>query len=186
MAGVAAAGSEGGSLGDPETGALFEQAYRELRLIAGRFMHRQGAQHTLEPTALLHEVYLKLCDRTGVSWSDHEHFLATATRVMRHVLIDHYKGRQAGKRRAPGERVPLDDFVAILREHLGDDLEAVNVVLEELRELDPQMADFVDIKFFGFLGDQSMEVCAEVLGIPLGTLEKRWRALKAWLAARLR
>lgn len=175
-----------GGAGDAETGALFEQAYRELRLIAHRFMRGHARRHTLQPTALLHEVYLKLCERTGVSWNGHDHFLATATRVMRHVLVDHYKHGQALKRRAPGERVPLDDFVAILRENLGDDLEAVNVVLEELRERDPLMADFVDIRFFGFLGEHSMEVCAEVLDIPLSTLEKRWRALKAWLIARLR
>jgi RNA polymerase sigma factor (TIGR02999 family) len=165
---------------DRRAPALLDTLYVELRRQAEHAMRGQPAGHTLQPTALVHEAYLKLAANSQ-SWADRTHFLATAAKAMRHVLIDHARKRNAEKRRARGEEEPLDGLLVAYEDHALN-LLALDEALARLEEFDPELARAVELRFFGGL---SLTECARTLGMSQRTFERRWVATRTWLYAQL-
>ncbi len=160
---------------------LLPLVYDELRVLARKYLRGERGGHTLQPTALVHEAFMRLVDQTSIDWKGRTHFLAVSAQAMRRVLIDHARGRGRRKRGGDWERVVLDDVVA------PDGLEnvdalALNDVLEELAALDEFQARIVELRFFGGL---TVEEAALVLGTSKRKVEGEWTHAKAWLRARL-
>lgn len=155
--------------------------YDHLRsLAAGQFRGR--GDHTLQPTALVHEAFIRLIGQDAPAWESRGHFLAVAATAMRQILIDHARKSGAQKRGGDRARVSLSD--ADPAEAARDvDAIALNDALERLAALDARQARIVELRVFGGLGNQEI---AEVLGSSLRTVEREWRAVKAWLAKELR
>ncbi len=158
-----------------------ESLYMELHQMAERCMRGQSPGHTLQTTALVHEAYLRLAERAPTTRAERAEFLAMASKAMRHVLVDHARGRQRIKRSPPGSKEPLDQ-ISVAYEERAIDLLNLNDVLEKLSAFDPTMAKVVEMRFFGGL---AMADCAELLEIPLRTLERNWSATRAWIIAEL-
>ncbi len=160
---------------------LFGLVYAELRSLAGSYL-RGGGPQTLQPTALVHEAYLRMIDSDGgAGWSSRAHFLGVAAKAMRSVLVDHVRAKRAHKRGGELARVPLDELVEQL-EQTGSDLVSLDDALSSLAELDPQLAKLVELRFFGGL---SIDETAKVLGVSTATVERSWRTARLWLRARL-
>lgn len=154
-------------------GEFFSRVYTELHRIASTHMAQQDPSHTLQPTALVHEVYLKLASATdGVA--DEHHFVNLAACAMRQVLVDHARRRNASNRRADGIRVPLDSLVAAYEEHTGDLLE-LEEALEALEAVDPELVRMVELRFYA--GRTTAEI-AEILGRSKRDVERRWEATR--------
>ena len=161
---------------------LVPLVYDELHRIAERHMRRENEGHTLQPTALLNEAYMKLVDQTRTDWQGRTHFLAVASGAMRRILIDHARGRLCRKRGAEFHRVDIDDVL----EHIaGGDAELVDLheELERLAALDARQARIVELRFFGGL---SVEETADALGVSKRTVESEWAHARAWLRRELR
>ncbi len=159
---------------------LYSLVYAELHRIARAQMDRQSEAHTLQPTALVHEAWMRLLPRE-VAWNDREHFLSFASRVMRTVLVDHARKRLAERRGGGRERVSLD--VALDRhEKRGVGVLELDGAMEELFAEDAALARIVELRFFGGL---SMEECARAEGVSLSTAERRWRLARMWLRTEL-
>lgn len=157
---------------------LVELVYGELRKIAaGQLRGARG--ETLQPTALVHEAWLKLAGAEG--FSDRRHFLGVASKAMRSVLVDHVRAKRTHKRGGGAEPSPLDETVAFL-EGGETDLLDLNDALVGLEREDPELARLVELRFFGGL---SHEEIAAAEGTSLSTIERRWRLARAWLARRL-
>jgi RNA polymerase sigma factor (TIGR02999 family) len=165
---------------EPDGRERLTELIDELHRLAEQLMRGQP-NGTLQPTALVNEAYLKLHDSEVFKNGNRTHFLATAGRAMRHILVDHARAKARIKRQAPGERVPLD-AITVLFEERAVDLLALDEALEELEAFDPEMARAVELSFFGGL---SLEATAEVLGIPMRTFERSWQAIRQWLRKRL-
>jgi RNA polymerase sigma-70 factor (ECF subfamily) len=167
---------------------LYERLWDELHRIARAHMDRQAAGHTLQPTALVNEAWMRLAPAADVSWQDREHFLSFASRVMRSVLVDHARRWQAAKRGGGRERTPLESAEAFPQ--LATDGEATRVVdvltmdqaLDELAATDPELARVVELRFFGGL---AMEQTANALDVSLSTAERHWRLARMWLREHL-
>lgn len=168
--------------GDPRAAdELFGLVYAELRSLAGSYL-RGGGPQTLQPTALVHEAYLRMIDSGGESgWSSRAHFVGVAAKAMRSVLVDHVRAKRAHKRGGELARVPLDDLVEQL-EQTGSDLVSLDDALSSLAQLDPQLAKLVELRFFGGL---SIDETSKVLGVSTATVERSWRTARLWLHARL-
>lgn len=161
-------------------GELLPLVYDELRAMAARHLRAERSGHTLQPTALVHEAYLKLVDQSRVQWRGRAHFMAVAATAMRRILVNHAKARGRLKRGGPPagrERVALDDAVDSF-EHRAVDLEALDEALERLATMDAVQARIVELRFFGGL---SVEETAETLGISTRTVHREWDLAKAWL-----
>jgi RNA polymerase sigma factor (TIGR02999 family) len=163
---------------------LFPIVYDELRRLAKSYMSRETPGQTLQPTALVHDAYLKLVDQTRADWRGKTHFFAVGARVMRRLLVDHAREKGALKRGAGWRRVTLSETPDAL---VGETLDAeqvldLNAALEQLAELDEREARVVTLRFFGGL---TMEQVAEVLGVSLRTVENDWRHARAWLRLKL-
>jgi RNA polymerase sigma factor (TIGR02999 family) len=156
--------------------------YDELHRRAAHCMAGQPAAHTLQATALVHETYMRLTAGAEPSWVDRTHFLAAASRAMRHVLVDHARTRKRVKRSPQGEQVPLDHIV-VTYEDRSFDLAALDGALEKLAEFDSTMSRAVELRFFGGL---TFDETAEVLGLSKRTLERRWQVTRTWLHAEMR
>ena len=164
--------------GDAAAGAaLFESLYAELHRLAGGYLGGQGAEHTLQATALVHEAYLKLTGSDPTTWNDHQHFLATASRAMRQVLVDHARRKGRDKRRPDGQRVLLDELVEEAEER-SRGLLAFDEALSQLAEVDPQAARVVELRFFVGL---SVRETARVMELSGRRIERDWSFAKAWL-----
>ena len=160
---------------------LMHVVYDELRRLAAYYLNRERRDHTLQPTALVHEAYLKLCDEAQVDWNSRAHFFGAASRLMRRILVDHARARLAAKRGGLRLRVSGVEALALAAEP-DIDLIALDEALNELTLLDGQQSQIVDIRFFGGL---SLEETAEALGISLATVKRDWTTAKAWLRRRL-
>jgi RNA polymerase sigma-70 factor, ECF subfamily len=161
---------------------LMPLVYGELRRIAERHMRREGVGHTLQPTALVNEAYLKLVDQTRARWESRTHFLCVASAAMRRILVDHARGRLRQKRGAEFRRVDIDDVL----EHVAsfdDDVLELHEALDRLAALDERQARVVELRFFGGL---SVEEVAEALDVSKRTVEGEWTHAKAWLGHELR
>jgi RNA polymerase sigma-70 factor (ECF subfamily) len=156
---------------------LLPLVYDELHRLAGRHMAGQGGQHTLQATALVNEAWLRLGLDGGSSWSDRQHFLAFASRVMRSVLVDHARRRGRAKRGGDRERVPLELALESSAARGVDALD-LGAALDELEASEPRLARVVELRFFGGL---SMEEAARVMEVSLSTAERCWRLARVWL-----
>ena len=162
---------------------LLALLYAELHEIASRLMDGQREGHTLQPTALVNEAWLKLAVpvREG-DWDGHAHFLRFAARAMRSVLIDHARGRNRAKRGgSQAARVPLDAVLHAAEDRVHD-LLAFDEALASLERLDPELARVVELRFYGGL---AIAEIAHVLGVSVPTAERRWRTARVWLRATL-
>lgn len=168
-----------------ESGRLLELLYGELHGVAKGYMGQQGAEHTLQPTALVHEAWMKLFGTDREAYRDRNHFLATAARAMRQVLVDHARSRRRAKRGGDAKRVELaiDPAVDPPVEWAGSvDLEQLDRALKSLEEEFPRQARIVELRYFG---DLSAEDTAEVLGVSRRTVTREWRFARAWLTRAL-
>ena len=167
--------------GEPEAaGQLFDLCYNELRGLAGALFRSQQKGHTLAPTALVHEAYLKMVGSEG-EWKDRVHFFAVAARAMRQILINHARDKAALKRGGSGGmRVTLSDAVTPGGREI--DLAAVHEALEDLLRLDERQGRIAELKFFAGLENQEI---AEALGVSLRTVELDWKMAKDTLARKL-
>ena len=171
----------GWTQGDAEAGdKLLPLVYAELRRRAARHLRRERAGHTLQPTALVHEACLRLMGQK-VAWQSRAQFFGLASQMMRRILVDHARGRQAGKRSGGWKRVELEEAVAI-SEQRDLDLVLVDQALEELAALDARQARLVELRFFGGL---TVEETAEVLSISPATVKREWSSARAWLYQRV-
>ena len=159
---------------------LIPVVYGELRKLANSYMGREREGHTLQPTALVHEAFLKLVDQRRVEWNGRAHFFGIAAQAMRRILVDHARRRKA-KRRGGGRQVTLMSGLADTVEEVLD-LLSVDQALSELAELDARAARTVELRFFGAL---SVDEVAVVLGVSPVTVKRDWRSAKAWLYRRL-
>jgi RNA polymerase sigma factor (TIGR02999 family) len=177
-------------LGEPEADAgasaedLLPMVYDELRRLARGFLARERPGHTLQPTALVHEAYMKLANQTRVEWGGRTHFLAVGAKVMRRLLIDHARGRGRVKRGGDQFRVTLNEVLTPASEReLGlDELLALNDALEELAAHSARQAEIVELRFFAGL---TVSEVAEYLGVSKRTVEGDWTEARAWLRQRL-
>jgi RNA polymerase sigma factor (TIGR02999 family) len=156
---------------------LFRVLYSELRRQAGRYMRRERRSHTLQPSGLVNEAYLRLAGSPDLDLHDRAHFFAIAARVMRQVLVDHARRRRAAKREGVHVTLGDADAAAVPLEVL--DLETA---LQELAGLDPRQARVVELRFFGGL---DVEETADALGLSARTVKREWQTARAWLQHRL-
>jgi RNA polymerase sigma factor (TIGR02999 family) len=162
---------------------LLRIVYAELHGIARRAMAREPDGHTLQPTALLNEAWIRLFDSVEKDWEGHSHFLGVAARAMRSVLVDYARRRNAEKRGGGGDRVQLDVAEAVASfEQRGTDLVALDAALAELAEVDPDLARIVELRFFGGLKHPEI---AKVVGTSLRSVERGWSTARAWLYQRI-
>jgi RNA polymerase sigma-70 factor, ECF subfamily len=160
---------------------LFPMVYKELRNLAQQFFRREPPGHTIQPTALVHEAYVKLIDQKQGDWQDKTHFLAVAAQAMRRILLDRARHRGAAKRGGEWKRVTLNDRL-IPGLEADEDLLALEEALVKLAKLDPRQAQMVELRFFAGL---SVEETANVLGISKRTAEREWTMVRAWLRREL-
>jgi RNA polymerase sigma factor (TIGR02999 family) len=157
-------------------GRLTEAVYHELRRVAQRHMRRERSDHSLTPTALVHETYLKLIDQRRVEWQNRAQFFAIAARVMRRVLVDHARARATAKR-AAGLSIALDD-VDVSTAPLDVDILAIDAALDELAVIDDRQSQLVELRFFAGL---TVEETATALGVAPITVKRDWALARAWL-----
>jgi RNA polymerase sigma-70 factor, ECF subfamily len=156
---------------------LFADVYSELRALAARYLRRERKNHTLQPTALVHEAYLKLVGKTSVAWQGRAHFLAFAAQAMREILVDHARRHTAAKRGGQRHRIALDDNLAVESNRIVD-LLALEDALTKLTKLDPRQAQMVELRFFGGL---SIAEVAKVMEISKRSVEREWTMIRVWL-----
>ncbi|MGO8793159.1 MAG: sigma-70 family RNA polymerase sigma factor [Terriglobia bacterium] len=156
---------------------LVPLVYDELRRLARRYMRGERADHTLQPTALVHEAYLRLLGQRDVQWQNRAHFFGVAAQLMRRILVDHARAHRAEKRGGDEPKVTLDT-VFVFTEAKGADLVAVDEALTRLTERDPRQGRIVELRFFGGLTE---EEAAEVLGVSTRTVKRDWKVARAWL-----
>ncbi len=172
-----------GSGDDPSSAEkLLPLVYEELRGLAARYMRHERPDHTLQPTALVHEAYVRLVNDREVEWKGRTHFFAIAARSIRQILVNHALAHQAGKRGGKQRRVLLHEAQSPEKPGQGIDLLALHEALEELAELDERQCRVVELRFFGGL---SVEETVEVLGVSPRTVKGAWRIARAWLKERL-
>jgi len=160
---------------------LLPLMYRELRQQAAGFLRHEAAGHTLQPTALVNEVYLKLVGQQRVTWQNRAHFLGIAAQLMRRVLVDHARARAAAKRPRRAFQVALDEAIGAA-EPRSCDLLALDQALDELTTFDRRLATIIELRYFAGLTEQDV---AEVLSISRATVTREWQAARAWLYRRM-
>ena len=160
---------------------LIEHVYEELTGIAARHLSHERNKLELQPNALVHDAYLRLIDMDRVQWRDRAHFLAIAARVMRQILTDHARRRNAAKRDG-GVRVTLS-MIARSDKDDNTDVLMLHAALEKLAEIDPERARLVELRFFGGL---TIDEAAEVLGRSPRTIKRHWEVARGWLYREMR
>jgi RNA polymerase sigma factor (TIGR02999 family) len=165
--------------GDRQTAAaeLLPLVYSELRLLAAAKLNREAANQTLQPTALVHEAWLKISNDDKRAWNGRQHFFAAAAEAMRHILVDRARRRLAAKRGAGGARLDFDDW-DIPAPAPDDQLLAVNDAVEKFATVDTRKAELVKLRYFVGM---SFEEAAEALGIAVPTAKQWWSYARAWL-----
>jgi RNA polymerase sigma-70 factor, ECF subfamily len=156
--------------------------YAELHRRAGVYLHRERRDHTLQPTALVNEVYLRLVNQRRVLWQNRTQFYAIAAQMMRRVLVDHARGRKMAKRSGQWARVTLAEDVA---QSPGPNLDVLDLdaALTRLEQFDPRKSQIAELRFFGGL---SLKETGEALSLSISSVERDWQAARAWLYAALR
>jgi RNA polymerase sigma-70 factor (ECF subfamily) len=149
--------------------------YRELRQLAASYLRKERQSHTLQPTALVHEAYVRLVNQSNPTWESRSHFFGVAARLMRQILVDHARKKHAGKR--AGIKVSLDEAVSFQRER-SRDLIALDSGLDALEKIDPRKCKAVELRYFGGL---SMDEVAQALDVSPITVRRDLRMAEAWL-----
>jgi RNA polymerase sigma factor (TIGR02999 family) len=151
--------------------------YDELRKVARRLLSAERPDHTLQPTALVHEAYMRLINQRAVDWKNRAHFLGVAATMMRRILINHAKAYRAAKREGYAAAISLEDALGVFTNPQVDLID-LDHTLDKLTELDPQQGKVVELRYFGGL---SIEETAEVLGISSATVKREWGTARLWL-----
>jgi RNA polymerase sigma factor (TIGR02999 family) len=161
---------------------LLPLVYNELRRLAGHYMRDERQAHTLQPTALVHEAFLKLAGQDRANWQNRAQFMGIAGQLMRRILVDHARKRHAARR--AGSMVTLDEQAARQCASMAspEEILAIDLTLDKLEKIDPQQGKLVELRYFAGL---SAEETAEAMGLPLRTVEREWTMAKAWLRAEL-
>jgi len=163
---------------EPARAALFERLYAPLRELAGRQLRRASGGGALQTTELVHEAYLKLCDASRLGARDRAHFLALAARVMRQVLVDHFRAAGAGKRGGGALRIELEEGAIPADQRGGELVLAVDAALDRLTVQSERAGRVVELKFFGGLTEPEI---AEALEVSVRTVSAEWKKARAWL-----
>ncbi|MGB0715871.1 MAG: ECF-type sigma factor [Phycisphaerae bacterium] len=155
--------------------------YDEMRSLAARYLHRQRADHTLQPTALVHEAYMRLIKAKMVDGIDAKEMICLAASAMRSVLVDHARRKSARKRKLDGQRVPLELGNVV---YADDPLEtiALDEALSELSKIEPQWITIIELRYYGGCTEEEI---AEMLGLSSRTVRRHWRMAKAWLKTQI-
>lgn len=156
---------------------LMPLVVEELRRVAASYLRRERSDHTLQPTALVHELYMRLVDQRRVSWNDRVHFFAAAARTMRRILVDHARAQRCEKRGGGALTVPLETVLATAAAPEAN-LLALDRALELLSEREPRQAQVVELRFFAGL---TLAETAQALGVGDATVSRDWAFAKAWL-----
>lgn len=159
---------------------LVPMVYDELRDLADSFLRRERDSHTLQPTALAHEAFLRLLGQHA-TWQSRAHLFGVAAELMRRILVDHARRKRAAKRGGPAGVLQLDDTIDF-GETRGVDVIALDDALQALERLDPQQSRIIELRFFTGL---SLEETAEALGVSASTVKREWRSARAWLSREL-
>jgi RNA polymerase sigma factor (TIGR02999 family) len=168
--------------GDPEAGErLMPLVYDELRRRAASYLRREKADHTLQPTALVHEAYLRLIGQDRVTWQNRAHFHGVAAQMMRRILVDHARGQARSKRSGAAVRVALEDGMAAI-EPRDCELLLLDQALNDLSAIDAQQARIVELRYFGGLTESEV---ANVLTVSRSTVTREWLIAKGWLYRRI-
>jgi len=157
--------------------ALLPVVYDELKRLAASYMRKERANHTLQPTALVHEAYLKLIDQTRVSWQNRAHFFGVAANIMRRILVDYARVHNAEKRGHEFQKLQLNEEIDKADE-ISTEVLRLDEALQDFARLDPDKARLVELRYFGGL---TFEEAAEVLGVSLITVKRHWRVARAYL-----
>lgn len=165
----------------PPADELLPIVYDDLRALAEKYLRGEPAGHTLQPTALVHEAYMKLVDQTRVDWQGRTHFFAVGAQAMRRILVDHARRRRAAKRGGDRQRIMVDEQL-LAAGRRDEDLLELDEALERLAELDSQQAKMVEMRFFGGL---DVAETAIALGISKRTAEREWTMVRSWLRREL-
>ena len=163
--------------GKAETDRLVALVYKDLRRIAGGYLRRERSDHTLQPTALINEAYLRLAEETRLQWQNRAHFVGVAARVMRRVLRDHARRRRAEKRTPGHGALLLEDTIGVSPQHGFDALD-LERALDKLLHLDPELTRFVELRYFGGL---TLEETAAEMELSTATVKRHWTVAKAFL-----
>ena len=158
-------------------GELLPLVYDELHRLAARYMRRESPGHTMQPSALVNEAFIRLVDQRQVHWQNRAHFFGIAAQLMRRILLDHARGQARGKRGGGVHRVSFDEG-AIVSEQRAAELIALDDALNALAAFDSRKSRIVELRFFGGLSNEEV---TEVMGMSLRTVEREWRKAKAWL-----
>jgi RNA polymerase sigma-70 factor (ECF subfamily) len=160
---------------------LMQLVYDDLRALARAQLGRDAANHTLAPTAVVHEVFIKLVDREDIDWRGKSHFYAVSAKAMRQILVDCAREKATQKRGGDRQRIPLADGDALSADR-DEDVLALDEALQLLAEIDEQRASIVEMRFFGGM---NMKEVSAALGVPERTLGKQWAATRLWLRKHL-
>jgi len=160
---------------------LIPLVYTELHRLAHRYMGRERIEHTLQPTALVHEAYERLIDLKHVSWQNRAHFFGVSARVMRRILVDYARSRRYNKRGGEWRQIPFNEAVAVFRDRQTD-IVALDDALRALADIDPRKSQVVEMRFFGGL---SIKEVAKVLNVSQETVLRDWRLARVWLLREL-
>ncbi len=161
---------------------LFPLVYEELRNLAASYFRRESSDHTLQPTALVHEAFIRLQQKTSLHVQDRGHFFTLAARLMRHILVDHARTKRRDKRGGRRQRLTLDDPATLISQ-CPVDLLAMNEALEKLAALNERKARLVELRFFAGLTETE---AADALGISRSMAAKEWSFTRTWLSRELR
>ena len=167
----------------PAQERLLQLAYVELRRLAFRYMRRERIDHTLQPTALVHEAYVRLFRGGEMQWRDHAHFIRSSARAMRQILVDHARKRHRVKRGGEAQKVELVESAVQACDEQPELLLALDECLERLQGMDPRQAQIVELLYFTGLTQQE---AAQTLGVSEITVRREWRVARAWLWGELR
>ena len=161
---------------------VMEAVYQELRRRAAAYLRRERPGHTLQPTALVHEAYLRLVDQNTAAWQNRAQFFGVASQIMRRILVDRARARKTAKRSGQWARVTLDESVAEYHPRDVDVLD-VDAALTDLEAFDARKSQVAELRFFGGL---TLEETGHLLGLSVATVEREWKVARAWLYARLK
>ncbi|HXE31723.1 MAG TPA: ECF-type sigma factor [Terriglobales bacterium] len=162
--------------------ALLPEVHAELHRLARAYLARERPGHTLQPTALINEAYLKLAAQSQLHWQDRSHFVAIAARAMRFILVDHCRGRGYAKRGGGALRVTYDESLPVAAGERGAELLRLDEKLSELEARDPRKSRIAELRYFGGL---SVEETARALSVSVATVMREWRLTRAWLEREL-
>ena len=160
---------------------LFPIVYDELRRLARGYLRHEAPGHTLQPTALVHEAYLRLIDQRGVNWQNRAQFFGLSAQMMRRILVNHAVSRRTAKRGGDARKVPMDEAIDLF-EVRSVDLVALDEAMTALAAFDPRQSHIVELRFFGGL---TIDETAEVTGVSAATVKREWTAARLWLLREL-